>query len=80
MKETMSKTELEGLASQAFGPEWKVKLAEGLNITRESVWRYATERTPVPHYHVAAIRALCHKIMKAKILKMQNTMKRYPAD
>lgn len=80
MKQTMTKTELETLASQAFGPEWKVKLAEGLEITRESVWRYATERTPVPHYHVKAIRDLCHKIMRQKIMKMQKTMERYPVE
>lgn len=79
MKNTMSKTELESLATQAFGPEWKVKLAEGLDITRESVWRYATERTPVPHYHVAAIRSLCHKIMLQKIERMRRTMIRYPS-
>jgi len=80
MKQTMSKTELESLATTAYGTEWKVKLAEGLDITRESVWRYATERTPIPHYHVGPIRALCHKIMKQKIQRMQSTMKKYPAE
>lgn len=70
----MKSKELEQLATAAYGPDWKTPLANEVDCTREMLWRYVTERTPIPDYLVQPIRSACLRNVKKKMAALQKTL------
>ena len=71
----MDSRELETIASAAFGTEWKTPLAVELDMTRESVWRYATGRTPIPEQYKPMIRKICKRGIEQNLAKLEKALR-----
>ena len=70
----MKPRELEAIASAAYGERWKQALADDIGVSREMVWRYATQRTEIPDYNVKLIRRACEKAIKKQIASLQKAL------
>jgi DNA-binding transcriptional regulator YdaS (Cro superfamily) len=78
-RKPMSATALREIATVAFGPEWKQALADKLGCTRESVWRYATNRTAIPAERAGAILVACGTAIAANMKRERKTLERIGA-
>lgn len=70
----MTPQELDLIASAAYGDDWKTPLAVEMNITRETLWRYATGRTAVPDYYHVMIRRICKRAIEQKMQKLNKAL------
>jgi len=71
----MNVKELLMLAGAAFGPDWKVPMAEALGMSREMMWRYEKEVTPISETVAGQIRKIC----KVQITKRIDHLKKVVA-
>jgi transcriptional regulator with XRE-family HTH domain len=63
----MTVNELLKIAAAAFGPDWKKPLAEALGMSREMMWRYEKEVTPISDEVSEKIRKACAKTLEKRI-------------
>lgn len=63
----MNVNEFTKIAAAAFGPEWKIPLAKALEMSREMMWRYENEVTPISEVVAERIRTVCAKTIEKRI-------------
>lgn len=70
----MNVKELLKIASAAFGPDWKLPLAEGLGMSREMMWRYEKEVTPISDEIATKIRRICKSAIAKRVDHLQKVL------
>jgi hypothetical protein len=71
----MTSAQLIKLATLAFGPRWKTALKEKSGISREQIWRYADERTPISEEAAARMKRAIRKQFEKQQAQIAAAMK-----
>jgi predicted transcriptional regulator len=75
----MNVKELMTIAAAAYGPDWKQPLATAVGMSREMMWRYEKEVTPINDDIAEKIRRICISQITKRVEHLKKVLARYAA-